>query len=408
MRIAIDTASLRAPFTGIANYQWGILKAALEMGGVEFRGVASGRWHDIDADWLRRVRERTGACGQGESGPDRDASKLPRSGARRAVSQLWRRVPGAVAFRGGYGSWRAGAQLRSFAPDLFHAFNFMAPFRPSGVPVLPLIHDLSHLRHPAFHTAARRLALRGLEKVCALAPAVHTISKFSAIEIHSLLGVPPERIRVIPPAVGSTYREQPNVDAAVLEAFSLRQHGFALFVGALEPRKNLATLLAAYGMLPLAERRAMPLAIVGPSGWGGVRQDARLAPLLDEGSVRMLGYASDRELATLYAAARVFVFPSHYEGFGIPVIEALACGAPVIASNASAIPEAANGQAMLLAPTDVEAWRDGLAATIGDDRPLSPANRKRRRKSALARTWDDAARDMIAMYADCVNSAETA
>jgi alpha-1,3-rhamnosyl/mannosyltransferase len=402
MRIAVDTASLRAPFTGIANYQWGILEAALELGGAEFRGVASGRWHDIDIDWLRRVRDRTGAYGQGQSGPDRNASKLPRSGARRAVSQLWRRMPGAVALRGGYGSWRASAQLRSFAPDLFHAFNFMPPFRPGGVPVIPLVHDLSHLRHPAFHTAARGMALRGLEKVCALAPAVHTISKFSASEIHSLLGVPPGRVRVIPPAIGAAYREQPKLDAAVLEAFSLGQHGFALFVGALEPRKNLATLLAAYAMLPLRERRAMPLAVVGPSGWGGVREDARLAPLLDEGSVRMLGYASDRELATLYAAARVFVFPSHYEGFGMPVIEALACGAPVISSNSSAMPEAAGGHATLLAPTDVEAWRDALAAAIGDDRPLSPASRKRRRNSALARTWSDAARDMIAMYAECL------
>jgi alpha-1,3-rhamnosyl/mannosyltransferase len=398
MRILVDTAPLRPPFTGIANYQFSILEAALTSGGAVFGGVALGRWHTLDMEALEALRE--GAAGARQSG--RTAGKLPASATRRAASAAWRRLPGATAVRGSYYAWRVGAELRKFDPGLFHAFNFVAPFRPAGIPILPLVHDLSHMRHPEFHTAARRLALAGVKKACALAPLVHTVSDYSSAEIAALLDVPKARIVAIPPAVGDTFRAEPKVDDAVLRAHLLKRQGYALFVGSLEPRKNLAILLDAYRQLKPAERRAMPLAVAGAEGWGGVSQDPRLVALEREGAVRRLGYVADAELATLYAAARVFLFPSHYEGYGMPVGEALACGAPVVASNRSAIPQAAGGQALLLPPDDADAWAQALRQAIDDDRPLGDRLRKARRKAALARSWSDAAREMLAMYRLCI------
>jgi alpha-1,3-rhamnosyl/mannosyltransferase len=281
--------------------------------------------------------------------------------------------------------------------DLFHALMYRAPSRRSTVPVIPVIYDLSHVRFPEMHPIQRIRWMRWVEEECQRAAVIHTISHFTAQEIRTVFGVHAQRIHVIPPAVADIFRRPPAVEPKILAEFGLTAGTYALTVSTLEPRKNLRTLLAAYGALSPQERAVMPLVVVGAKGWG----DAGLKgidALVAEGNVRFTGYVTDEQLATLYTGTRMMLYPSTYEGFGMPVIEALACGAPVIGSNAASIPEASGGLGILVEPLDVDGWRDALGRALSDEPLTAPLARPRRREHATAWTWADAASRTAQLY----------
>jgi alpha-1,3-rhamnosyl/mannosyltransferase len=142
--------------------------------------------------------------------------------------------------------------------------------RGAAVPVLPLIYDLSHVRHPEFHPATRVRWLQAVEEECRRAPMIHVISEFTAGEVETLFGVRRDMIHVVPPAVGDVFRDPAAWEPGVLARLGLAAGGYALTVSTLEPRKNLATLLDAYGRLDAAAQAHLPLVVVGGTGWGGV------------------------------------------------------------------------------------------------------------------------------------------
>jgi alpha-1,3-rhamnosyl/mannosyltransferase len=250
--------------------------------------------------------------------------------------------------------------------DVLHCPTFRGPVR-SRVPVVVTVHDLAVLRHPeTFNQWTRRYSRFAVPKVARAARRVIAVSGFTRGEIVELLGVPAERIDVIPNAVGPPF----VADGPAAEG------DYVLAVGTLEPRKNLAAAQQA------ARRLAVPLRVVGERGWGGVQVDG------------WLGRVSDDELAALYRGARCLVYPSLYEGFGIPVLEAMACGTPVVTSTGGATEEVAGGAAVLVDPRDPAT----IAAGIED----ACARRNELRERGLERagrfTWDRVARETREVY----------
>jgi glycosyltransferase involved in cell wall biosynthesis len=388
LRIGVDLNPLRPPYTGVGNYELWLLDALLALGDdVAFEGFRRLDWVTVDRDYLAACR--AAAAKDGGTAPS-----APSSPARGALRRVERFVRGATRVHAATAALRGAAYARSVGRrrlDAFHAFMYRAPAVVPAVPVIPVVYDLSHIRYPEFHPASRVRWMAPVADACHAAPAVHTISAFTAGEIAREFGVAPARIHVVPPAVSAVFRDPARADDGALRRLGLDRDGFALTVSTLEPRKNLATLLDAYGRLPAAAQARLPLVVVGAAGWG----DVRLAdhPLVRAGAVRPAGYVSDAELAGLYRAARVMLYPSIYEGYGMPVIEALAAGAPVVASDAASMPEALAGAGRLVAPRDVDGWTAALRAAL--DRPRAGSGPA---APPPAWTWADAARRTRAIY----------
>jgi glycosyltransferase involved in cell wall biosynthesis len=245
--------------------------------------------------------------------------------------------------------------------DVLHCPSFRGPFAPR-VPLVVTVHDLGVLREPMwFNRWTRTYSRFAVPRVVRAASRVIAVSEFTSRELVELLGVPDEKIRVVP-----------NAAAEVFTADGERADGdYVLAVGTLEPRKNLARIAAAVDG---------ELRVVGARGWGGVDPPPH---------VRWLGEVGDDELARLYRGARCLVYASLYEGFGLPVAEALACGCPVVTSAGSAMAEIAGGDATYVDPLDVESIRDGIA------RVAAPARRRRT-------TWAEVAASTRAVYEELV------
>ncbi|MBK5012560.1 glycosyltransferase family 4 protein [Pseudomonas sp. S60] len=265
--------------------------------------------------------------------------------------------------------------LRGHDDFLYHSPNYYLP-KFAGRSVATF-HDLSPFTWAHCHTP--QLA-RYLQKELTLtldrADALITDSAYTRQELADYFNWPIERIHTVP--LASSPEFHPRSPAQLREGLArhgLEPGGYSLFVGTIEPRKNLQNLLDAYGRLPLALRRRWPLIITGYHGWRSEAIHARIAEAQQQGWARYLGFAPSEDLPLLFAGARLFTFPSHYEGFGLPVLEAMSSGVPVVCSNSSSLPEVAGPAALMCAPDDVEgltallqrgledeAWRDAAVA----------------------------------------------
>ena len=266
------------------------------------------------------------------------------------TEQPWRRIFWEQALQ----PW----QLRRY--DLYHAMAFVAPVILTA-PMVVTVYDLSFLRFPARLSAARRLYLRAMTAfTCARARRVIAISQSTANDLTAQMALPAEKIDVTPLAYDkAAFRP---LLAADIAHFRLKQNlpdRFWLFVGTLEPRKNLPALLEAYARLPRDAR--LPLILGGGVGWMAQDTFAAIERLNLGDSVRHAGFIPIADLPLWYNCAEAFLYPSVYEGFGLPVLEAMACGTPVITSQASSLPEVAGAAAMCLPPEDIERWTAALA-----------------------------------------------
>lgn len=265
------------------------------------------------------------------------------------------------------------ARARRDSVDVLHCPTQRAPVR-SGVPLVVTVHDLAVLRHPqTFNRWTREYSRLALPRVARAATRLIAVSEFTKRELLELLDVPEEKIRVIPNAVGEPFT--PEGEAA--------DGDYVLAVSTLEPRKNLPRLVEGYGR---ARLNGLPLLVAGATGWGGVR--------VEGDGVRWLGEVGDEELARLYRGARCVAYVSLYEGFGLPVLEAMACGAPVVAARAGALEEVSGDAAVLVDPLDPEAIAMGLTEAIDRREEL----RARGLQRARAFDWRDVARETVAVY----------
>ena len=252
--------------------------------------------------------------------------------------------------------------------DVLHCSTMRVPVRARPA-VVATVHDVALFRYPEtfplWHRTTGRLALRQAVRT---ADAIVALSAFTRDELSDRFGIPSDRVRVIGNGVEPVFTPQgKSADG-----------DYILAVGTLEPRKNLVRAVAA------AKVAGIEVRVVGAAGWGGVDVPGRV------------GRVSDEELAALYRGARCFVFPSLYEGFGIPILEAMACGTPVVTSRGGATEEIAGGAAVLVDPLDPEAIAAGIDEAVARRSELVPQGITR----ARAYTWQRAAADLQALWRD--------
>lgn len=244
---------------------------------------------------------------------------------------------------------------------LMHSAAFVMP-RMAPRPVIVTIYDLSFIETPAAYPAAQRhYLMKETAYSCRHAARLIAISESGRRDIHRLFGVPLERIDVITPGTAESCRPLPPDEVAAFRQKRELPDLFFLHVGTLQPRKNLPVLLGAIARI---NRPEIPLVLVGGKGWSYDDIFAQVERLGIGDRVRFAGYAADEELPLWYNAAAALVFPSLYEGFGMPIVEALACGTPVIASNSSSLPEAGGDIACYFDPHDTNALADLLVQVI--------------------------------------------
>lgn len=292
--------------------------------------------------------------------------------------------------------------LRGYADHVFHGPNYyLPPFRGSSVCTF---HDLSVFTWAHCHPSER---VRFMRKEIALtlkrADMLITDSEYTRQEVASYFSWPLEKIRSVPLACSSDFRPRTSDELiAVLTKHNLKLSGYSLYVGTIEPRKNLDALLDAYTLLPQAIRQQWPLVITGYRGWRSEQLHARIEAAVAEGWARYLGFVKTEELPLIYAGARLFVFPSLYEGFGLPILEAMASGIPVVCSNASTLPEVAGDAAAMCAPQDVDALSQLIAAGLEDETWRATARHKGLLRAADF-SWQRCARETAAVYQEVIS-----
>jgi glycosyltransferase involved in cell wall biosynthesis len=284
--------------------------------------------------------------------------------------------------------------------DVVHSTSFSAPrFHSRCKRLVMTIYDLSFLTYPEFHRQENIAhALHGTRDAVAWADALIAVSHHTRQDLIERLGVSPDRISVTPlaPNPSCVRVEDPQRAAQVRAAYRLPTD-FILFVGSLEPRKNILRLLTAYARLPSVLRRDVHLVLAGGPGWlnEDIRPTVHRLGLADR--VHFLGYVKEEDLPVVYSLATLFAYPSLYEGFGLPVLEAMQCGVPVLTSNVSALPEVVGEAALLVTPTDVEEITDGLTRLL-ESADLRTDLRARGYQRVQEFSWERCARETLAVY----------
>lgn len=265
------------------------------------------------------------------------------------------------------------------------------------------VHDFSFHLHPEWHPRERREYFQKyFWNNIMKADRIITGSHFTKKEIGAFLGFDPEKVHVIHHGVDHTIFKiyEPAALTAFIEQKQL-PHKFILFVGSIEPRKNLSNLLQAYASLSPVIKDEYKFVLAGFSGWN----NAEVMKILQEEkkNVRYLGYLAERELAYLYNLATVFVYPSLYEGFGLPPLEAMACGTPVIVSNVASMPEVCGDAAYYIDPQNVDDIAHGICAVVTDDNLRRDLTQKGLSRSKSF-SWDKAAREHLMIFKEVLKA----
>jgi len=384
MRIAFDATAMPRLMAGAAVYTYELARALAAVD-IENEYVIFARGSHFDD--LPAMR----------SGPP--AGPAYRTGRRAGVRVLKVRVPSRplrLLWEQTVLPWsaRGGRRLRI---DVLHSPHHTTPLAPCGYRRVVTIHDLTFFLLPERYPTTRRLYFQLMTRLSArVADAVIVPSEAVKGDVTRILGLPRERVFVIPEAAGPAFHPQ---DAVAIEAVR-RRYGlegpFLLSVGSLEPGKNRERLLQAFARVR-ARGLKHSLVVAGQRAWRyeGEAPLARRLGLAD--SVRFLGHVPQADLPALYSAADLFVFPSLYEGFGLPALEAMACGTPVVASNVSALPEVVGDAALQVSPLDVEALAGAMERLLRDDRLRSDL-RERGLERAAQFSWEKAARRTVEVY----------
>lgn len=284
-------------------------------------------------------------------------------------------------------------------PDVIHANNFWCPIQLSSTRLIYTLYDLGFAIDPTWTTEANRIGcFQGVFRSAMAADWIVAISKASRQDFLSMFpNYPQERVRVIYPC--SRFADPQAAGTVPKVADTLAPHGFWLSVGTIEPRKNQRRLAEAYAACLAGGARPMPLVLAGGKGWMMEDFQSHLERLGIAERVILTGYVSDEELIWLYRNCYANLYPSLFEGFGLPVLEGMQFGAATIASNSTSLPEVTGDAAISIDPLDVDAWRDALIT-------LSNAPQERIRLSAAASAqaarfdWKSSAGELLSLYAE--------
>jgi alpha-1,3-rhamnosyl/mannosyltransferase len=372
IRLAVNAVALLSPFAGVASYIRHLMTALAAMGAVQPRYFYGLGW----SNELLTAAPRAVTKGKGM--------------VQRWVPFAWEasRLVQAAAF---------ALEGRPGRFDLYHEPAYLLLGK--RLPAVVTVHDLSFVHFPETHPAGRvRVLNQRLPRSLAAARAVITDSLAVREEITAQYGVRPEKVHAIPLGVSPRFRPRSAAELQpAMQRYDLTAGGYLLCVGTLEPRKNLVRTVRAYSSLPAELRKRFPLVVVGAVGWHESSIVAELEPLARSGEARFLSYVDEDALTLLYAGARGVLYPSLYEGFGLPIAEAMASGAPTLTSNVGCMKELADGAAVLVDPTDIAGIAQGLRRLLEDD-----AERARLRAAGLERarhlTWQRCAERTLQVY----------
>ncbi len=378
MKVIFSVGAVRSPLTGIGRYAFELASGLRNCRDIEsLRFYQTGSWiQDIDSLLLPSLDQATNKARH--LSPKRPGIRKPK----------WLRKP--VWFK----RWR---QLSPYQDHLFHSPNYFVPrFAPQAVATF---HDLSIFKYPETHPA-ERLRQFDEELSLSLKRTSHLItdSEATRLEVMDHFGWPASKVTSVPLGVSPRFApHRRELAEPVLSSYALNFGAYLLCVSTIEPRKKIDSLLKAYAAIPIDLRVRYPLVLVGGKGWLSEKLHTLIDQYQAEGWLRYLGFVPDEDLPALYAGARVFAFPSVYEGFGLPVLEALASGIPVVTSNRSSLPEVAGGAALLVDPDDVDALREGIHKAL-EDEPWRAKARALGLQVASAHTWERCTEQTLAVY----------
>ena len=373
MRVVFDGQSLLPPLAGISRYTYELIRALAR---VDPRSEYVILYPHPVKPFMR------------VSHPE-----LPEPNVRLAL-QGWRASMNARVWR----RLSSGVPVEHLVgrADVFHATNSVFGYSVRAARRVITIHDLTLFLFPKWHPAERlRKMGRWLAASSRRADHILVDSMSTKSDLMRCMSVDAHRITVVPLAAAASFRPLPAADVEpVLRTYALGRGTYALFVGTIEPRKNLLRLLEA---VEIAGESIGPLVMAGADGWGNQEIRDRMARLYRAGRIRYLGYVPGAALPALMNGARAFVYPSLYEGFGLPLLEAMACGTPVVASNVSSLPEVVDAAGLLVDPNDPEALAGAMQRVWGDE-DLRAELRARGLARASQFSWERTARLTFGVY----------
>jgi alpha-1,3-rhamnosyl/mannosyltransferase len=383
MRVLVNALTAAGSRTGIGHYTAQLLRCLRDQAGAEAVEAFPG-------SCLRGVRAVASRL-RGWLGRDSESSPTRAAPNWRAGLMTRLRTWGDYLI-----TRRFRAAARSGGFDLYHEPNFLP--HDCDLPTVATFHDLSVLVHPEWHPSDRVAYFeRRLRRGLAQCAHVLTISDFSRQEVLRNFGLDGSRVTRTYMGVRAGLGPLPEANVAR----ELHRHGlpprYLLYIGTIEPRKNVGTLLRAYCSLPSAVRERYPLLLAGGWGWNVAAEAAYLENEARHRGVRRLGYVDEDDLAVLYNGARALAYPSLYEGFGLPPVEMLACGGAVLASTAPALTETVGGQAHLVAALDQDGWRQALLRVCTDD-DWWQCLRTGAAEAAQPYTWERCAAETLGVY----------
>jgi len=383
MNLIVNVNPLVAPLSGIGHYTAHLLGEWLEsprlttLAGFDYKKT-------YDAAALRR----------------RLTAALAPASATNASAYSWRQVLKASVKRLPMArqvyDWCNQRRIAAWL-DRAHAVYWEPNYHriPCRAPSIVTIHDLSHREYPDYHPRERVAWLdRVLCSSVAAADHLVVVSEFTRQALIAAYHVDPCKISIIPPGINPGFEVLPDEMITATRARYDLQRPYVIALGTLEPRKNWPNLLKAFQVLPDSLKRHYQLVLIGAKGWQMHTLSASIDAVRQEGWLNILGYVSQTDLPFLLAGARCLAYPSLYEGFGMPVIEAMACGVPVLTSHVTALPETAGGAAYLVDPTDYYAIAQGLTALLEDDL-LCAKLRARGLQRAKAFSWAYSANKLL-------------
>lgn len=377
MRVAFNATALLSPLTGIGQYGSQLARSLATLPTLELD-------YFYGAFWDKQLKDdaATGSV----------AAALP---------WLRRHIPYSYELRRWVQNNRFQQHARKSRFDVYHEPNIL-PLRFDG-PTVITVHDLSWIRYPETHPVERVRAMnRYFEAGLRQASAIITDAQSVKRELLDTFGLATDFVTPIPLGVDAMFSPQSAAQTqSAREKHGLEHGRYFLAVGTLEPRKNLTTALRAYSQLPADLRSQYPLVLIGMKGWHTTALERQMTPLVQAGQVRQLGYVSRSDLVLLMAAARALVYPSIYEGFGLPPLEAMACGTPVICSNASSLPEVVGDAGIMVDAMDDLALSDAMHHLVRDEASWLALQRKSLDR-AQQFTWKVCAEETLKVYQSVV------
>ncbi|NLY59300.1 MAG: glycosyltransferase family 4 protein [Gammaproteobacteria bacterium] len=348
MKVILSIDPIRYPLTGIGRYTYELARG-LQQAGLEDLLLMRGMRLQRDLPPRPDLSAEPGAT----------SIAVPRS-LRTRLQDMAKKSRLAAGLYGTLAPWQRGRVLAGHEDHIYHGPNFYLP--PFAGTSVATIHDLSIYLWPQTHPPERVRYMRSqLKKTLKYADFLITDTEYTRREVASYFNWPLQRIRAVHLASAAEFQPRsPQQLRPILQQLGLQPDGYVLFTGTIEPRKNLELLLQAYQQLPAALRQRWPLVLCGYRGWASADLHRRMESAQRAGWLKSPGFVDASVLPALMAGARLFVYPSLYEGFGLPVLEAMASGVPVICSNASTLPEVVADAAALHAPQDV----DGLCRLL--------------------------------------------